>query len=64
LSEQFCGAERYGFTTSYLRVLAAQERLKAQKVGNVWLTTPAAEAGVVASPPLKEADSKLNRKMV
>ncbi len=35
-------AEWYGFTTSYLRALAAKGRLKAQKVGNIWLTTPAA----------------------
>jgi hypothetical protein len=35
-------AERYGFTTSYLRILAAKKRLQAQKVGNIWLTTPAA----------------------
>lgn len=34
-------AERYGFTHLYLRELARKGRMKAKKVGSIWLTTPA-----------------------
>jgi len=34
-------AERYGFNRIYLAGLARKGRLKAQKVGNMWVTTPA-----------------------
>lgn len=34
-------AELYGFRHSYLSQLAKKGRLKAQKSGGVWLTTPA-----------------------
>lgn len=34
-------AERYGFSTSYLRQIAIKGRLIAQKVGGMWITTPA-----------------------
>ncbi len=34
-------ARRYGFNRNYLSELARRGRLKAQKVGNMWVTTPA-----------------------
>lgn len=34
-------AERYGFNRIYLAELARKGRLKAQKIGNMWVTTPA-----------------------
>jgi hypothetical protein len=34
-------AEIYGFNPDYLSQLARRGRLKAQKVGNSWVTTPA-----------------------
>jgi excisionase family DNA binding protein len=33
-------AELYGFNRRYLSALARKGRLKAQKIGGVWLTTP------------------------
>jgi hypothetical protein len=33
-------AEIYGFSSKYLGNLAKKGRLKAQKVGNSWVTTP------------------------
>ena len=33
-------AERYGFTHTYLRELAGKGRMRAKKVGSIWLTTP------------------------
>jgi excisionase family DNA binding protein len=33
-------AELYGFSHSYLKQLAQKRRLKAQKLGGIWLTTP------------------------
>lgn len=33
-------AELYGFNRRYLSAIARKGRLKAQKVGGVWLTTP------------------------
>lgn len=33
-------AEIYGFNQQYLAQLAQKERLKAQKLGNIWVTTP------------------------
>ena len=33
-------AELYGFNRVYLNELARKGRLKAQKIGGVWLTTP------------------------
>jgi hypothetical protein len=34
-------AELYGFSHDYLRAIARKGRLKAQKIGNSWVTTPA-----------------------
>jgi len=34
-------AERYGFRADYLRQLVLKGKLKAQRVGSIWLTTPA-----------------------
>ena len=34
-------AELYGFNSGYLAELAKKGRLKAQKIGNSWVTTPA-----------------------
>ena len=34
------GAELCGLSHSYLKQLAQKGRLKAQKIGGVWLTTP------------------------
>jgi hypothetical protein len=33
-------AEMYGFNAKYLAQLAQRGRLKAQKIGGIWLTTP------------------------
>ena len=33
-------AELYGFNRRYLTAIARRGRLKAQKIGGVWLTTP------------------------
>lgn len=33
-------AKRYGLTPDYLRQLAIKGRLKAQKIGRNWVTTP------------------------
>lgn len=33
-------AEIYGFDQRYLGKLARRGRLKAQKIGNIWVTTP------------------------
>ena len=33
-------ADLYGLSHSYLKQLAQKDRLKAQKIGGVWLTTP------------------------
>jgi hypothetical protein len=33
-------AKLYGFNAQYLSQLAKKERLQAQKIGGVWLTTP------------------------
>lgn len=33
-------SELYGFSHSYLRTIAQKGRLKAQKVGTSWVTTP------------------------
>ena len=33
-------AEIYGFNPDYLRQLALKNRLKAQKIGKFWVTTP------------------------
>ena len=34
-------AKRYGLTADYLRQIAIKGRLKAYKIGNSWVTTPA-----------------------
>jgi hypothetical protein len=34
-------SEMYGFSQKYLSELARKGRLKAQKIGNSWVTTPA-----------------------
>ena len=34
-------ARIYGFSSDYLRHLVLRERLKAQKIGGIWLTTRA-----------------------
>lgn len=33
-------SELYGFNAKYLAQLASRGRLKAQKIGGIWLTTP------------------------
>jgi hypothetical protein len=33
-------AKRYRLSTSYLRDIAISGRLKAQKIGHIWVTTP------------------------
>ena len=33
-------AAMYGLNADYLRTLAQKGRLKAQKLGNIWVTTP------------------------
>ena len=42
-------AELYGLSTSYLRQIAIKGRLKAQKVGGMWITTPAAVEAYIRS---------------
>lgn len=34
-------AEQYGFNRRYLSAIARKGRLKAQKIGGIWVTTPA-----------------------
>lgn len=40
-------AEIYGFSSGHLRHLAHRGRLKAHKVGNMWVTTPADVEGYI-----------------
>jgi len=42
-------AERYGFNRDYLSELARRGRLKAHKIGNMWVTTPADVEAYIAS---------------
>lgn len=42
-------AERYGFSSGYLRQLARKGRLKARKIAKTWLTTPADMEAYIAS---------------
>jgi hypothetical protein len=42
-------AELYGFNPDYLGQLARRGRLKAQKIGNSWATTPQAVEDFIAS---------------
>jgi excisionase family DNA binding protein len=42
-------SKRYGLSPTYLRTIARAGRLKAQKVGRDWLTTPAAVEAYIAS---------------
>jgi len=42
-------SDRYGFSRGYLRELAARGRLKARKLGNIWVTTPADVEEYIAS---------------
>ena len=42
-------AELYGFSSQYLRNLVNKGRLKAQKVGDRWITTPQAVEDFIAS---------------
>ena len=42
-------AEMYGFNQKYLSELARRGRLKAQKIGNSWVTTPADVEAYIAS---------------
>ena len=34
-------SKRYGLSSNYLREIAASGRLRARKLGNFWVTTPA-----------------------
>lgn len=42
-------AELYGFSSDYLRNLAQKGRLRARKVGPVWVTTPGDMETYIAS---------------
>ena len=42
-------AELYGFDQRYLAALARRDRLKAQKIGNTWITTPQDVEDYIAS---------------
>ena len=42
-------AELYGFNADYLRTLAQKSRLKAHKVGPLWVTTPQDVEDYIAS---------------
>ncbi len=42
-------ANIYGFSADYLRNLAQRNRLKAQKIGGIWLTTRANVEEYIAS---------------
>lgn len=48
-------AEMYGFNADYLARLARKGRLKAQKVGWSWVTTPADVEAFIASRQKKGA---------
>lgn len=49
-------AAQFGISRSHLELLARKGRLRAVKVGNSWVTTPAAVAQYVASPNLRSKD--------
>ena len=42
-------ANLYGFSHSYLRTIAKKGRLKAQKVGTSWVTTPSDVENFISS---------------
>jgi hypothetical protein len=42
-------ADLYGFNSNYLNELARKGRLKAQKVGDLWVTTPQDVENYIAS---------------
>ncbi|MFQ5872777.1 MAG: helix-turn-helix domain-containing protein [Dehalococcoidia bacterium] len=42
-------AERYGYNRDYLSEIAPRGRLKAHKIGNMWVTTPADVEAYIAS---------------
>ncbi len=42
-------AQLYGFNRDYLSELARRGRLKAQRIGNMWVTTPADVEAFIAS---------------
>jgi Helix-turn-helix domain len=42
-------AKRYGLSANYLRDIATSGRLKARKIGNSWVATPAAVEDYIAS---------------
>ena len=42
-------ARLYGFNRDYLSELARRGRLKAQRIGNMWVTTPADVEAFIAS---------------
>lgn len=42
-------SEQYGFNQSYLATLARRGRLKAKKLGSIWVTTPAAIEAYISS---------------
>ncbi len=42
-------SKRYGLSTNYLREIAASGRLKARKIGNYWVTTPADVEAYISS---------------
>ncbi len=48
-------AKLYGFNRDYLSELARRGRLKAQRVGNMWVTTPADIEAFIASRQRKGA---------
>lgn len=40
---------RYGFSQAYLATLARKGRLRAQKLGSIWVTTPADMEAYISS---------------
>ncbi len=55
-------AARFGLSQSQLELLARKGRLRAVKVGNSWVTTPAAVAEYLANTKLRSKDPYKNKR--
>ncbi len=54
-------AARFGVSRSHLQWLARKGRLRATKVGNMWVTTEKAVAEYLANPVLRSRDPYKNQ---
>jgi Helix-turn-helix domain len=55
-------AARFGISRSQLQLLARTGKLHAVKVGNSWVTTPAAVAQYLGNPTLRSKDPYKNKR--